>query len=52
MWQLNNMLLSNLWITEDKEEINTKKQVKMKAQTDQSIRDTTKVVLRMNFIAI
>ena len=32
MWQLNYMLLSNHWVTEEiKEEINTKRQVKMKA---------------------
>lgn len=53
MWQLNNML-SSIWITEEIKKGNKypRKQVKMKAGVDQSIRDAAKVVLRMNFKAM
>ena len=51
MWRLNNMLLTNQWITEEvNEEI--KKYIETSDTTLQNLWDAAKAVLRGKFIAI
>ena len=54
MWRLNNMLLSNQWISEIiKEEIKKYLAINENGnRTIQNLRDAAKAVLRRNFIAI